>query len=415
MFGWAFDAPPMFTFSATASEPNPITVGVAEWIRDEQGMWVGAILFFKNDGGNCVDPLIYGELLRDPGFELHKSYMPVGPNGEEFVGEFSFTVQQPGAATWTEGYFVNFVPNRPWFESGQIAWDNLYRSNDPRGQHALSSEPPASTKRYGDAPVPAWIVFSNNGLTPPLFGFPVPSKPEIPRWFVSDEDPDVGSKQHARIRYVADTEHNTKLWATALNPIGFEMCRFVADWPPKNLPLDDMKLKGLWTCRALPGDTLTFSVRAKSNLSSDPLVPEVLPWLILEVEVWNSANFITSKELTVNEDFNPSTSYETYSIQAVMPALAEYVGVTLYMQVDGPTGFFQQSTFILDVDNCSLMLEPAAGNEKLASGRFPPLTGVAAARPEYEITVKFGGQTLKGYGNIHDLDSAAAPTEVVLT
>lgn len=51
-FGRAFDAPPFFTFSATllseaVEGPFHITVGVAEWHLDEQGMYVGATLWYK--------------------------------------------------------------------------------------------------------------------------------------------------------------------------------------------------------------------------------------------------------------------------------------------------------------------------------------------------------------------------------
>ncbi len=51
-FGRAFDAPPFFTFSATAAGGDQgaapqLTIGVEEWIQDEQGMYVGAILWFK--------------------------------------------------------------------------------------------------------------------------------------------------------------------------------------------------------------------------------------------------------------------------------------------------------------------------------------------------------------------------------
>jgi hypothetical protein len=64
-FGRAFDAPPFFSFSAVARfdlwstdplEENVVftgknlinyTIGVAEWIQDPQGMYVGARLWYK--------------------------------------------------------------------------------------------------------------------------------------------------------------------------------------------------------------------------------------------------------------------------------------------------------------------------------------------------------------------------------
>lgn len=59
-FGRPFDVPPSFSFSAslkegsTASSPQ-ITVGVSEWIQDEQDMYVGAYLWVVISD-NCFDP-----------------------------------------------------------------------------------------------------------------------------------------------------------------------------------------------------------------------------------------------------------------------------------------------------------------------------------------------------------------------
>lgn len=75
-FGRAFDLPPFFTFSAVAqtlgigSGPQ-LTVGVAEWIVDEQGMYVGANMWFKLSHINpCLPSAFYGtQAISDPGFE----------------------------------------------------------------------------------------------------------------------------------------------------------------------------------------------------------------------------------------------------------------------------------------------------------------------------------------------------------
>lgn len=75
-FGRAFDSPPFFTFSAAASTLGvgsgpQLTVGVSEWIRDEQGMYVGANLWFRFGHINsCVVDYTYEtQVLTDPGFE----------------------------------------------------------------------------------------------------------------------------------------------------------------------------------------------------------------------------------------------------------------------------------------------------------------------------------------------------------
>ncbi len=67
-FGRAFDAPPFFTYSGIVRQPRVVsftepgdsgdppftgymishlTIGVAEWIRDEQNMYIGAHLWYK--------------------------------------------------------------------------------------------------------------------------------------------------------------------------------------------------------------------------------------------------------------------------------------------------------------------------------------------------------------------------------
>jgi hypothetical protein len=67
-FGRAFDAPPFFTYSGIVRQARVVsftqvgddedppftgymishlTIGVAEWVRDEQGMYIGAFLWYK--------------------------------------------------------------------------------------------------------------------------------------------------------------------------------------------------------------------------------------------------------------------------------------------------------------------------------------------------------------------------------
>jgi hypothetical protein len=51
-FGRAFETPPFFTWSATNFEPINqsapfMTAGVAEWLTDEEGMYLGAMVWFQ--------------------------------------------------------------------------------------------------------------------------------------------------------------------------------------------------------------------------------------------------------------------------------------------------------------------------------------------------------------------------------
>lgn len=422
LFGRAFDAPPYFTFSSVSTLPHPITVGVAEWIQDEQGMYVGANLWYRNDGpGQCIEPLVYGDnILRDPGFELHKGYMPLGPNGEEFVGEFSFGGQQPTDLTWTEGYFVRDYPDRPWVESGQIAWDNIYRGRAEEARQPLSLHPPASSLRYGDAPIPAWVAFSNNGLQPPPLGF-LPGTNAIPRWFISTDEPDVGSTHHARVVYQMGID--SSYWDAgaqiSLSPIGLEMCAFHKDFPHKNLPpFNETLTKGYWSCKALGGDTLTFTVRAKATPAVDGTDPTITMRMEVSVYFWNTAGFATGEISTEVLDEAMSDSYKSHTVQVTCPAGTEYVGIEIFPYADRPPGHFVGTTLTFDLDNCKLGLQPASGNATKATGYIPPLGGAArglsSAKPWYDINVRFAGQILKSYAVVHPVEKQKAPTHVVL-
>lgn len=434
LFGRAFDLPPRFTFSSTSTLPQPITVGVADWIRDEQGMYVGANLWLKNDqprGSGAVacdkvDPIVYGDnILRDPGFEQHSSYMPKGPNGEEFVGEHGFSTQQPGDPSWTEGYFTNYRPSRGWWDSDQIAWDNLYRSRDPRGQQALSLHPPATTLRYGDAPIPAWTVFSNNGIVPPYNGWPG-NLSILPRWHISTVSPDIGSKYHARIIYECD---GVQTFAgpgdTELFPISFEMCNFISDYEHTSHWFDEFKTKGMWSLRALPGDKITWSVRAKTNLAVDPADVGVYATMSMYAEIWNSNSFGGPSIWTESlYEGGMSTSYKTHTLTFTMPDDHEYVGLAAYPYVDrvtnDPNGLhFQVNTFIFDVDNAVLKVEPGPGNEGKARGYLPPLKTASSSGPDggnpwYDLNLRFEGQILKSYAVVHPVEKQNAPTHITL-
>jgi hypothetical protein len=91
-FGRAFDVPPFFTFSAVARGANTgvatqITIGVAEWLQDEQAMYVGAMLWFVFDA--CWEPFPTG-LVIDEDFEDHNKAYLAGPKGKKVA------ISEPG-------------------------------------------------------------------------------------------------------------------------------------------------------------------------------------------------------------------------------------------------------------------------------------------------------------------------------
>ena len=84
-FGRAFDAPPYFSFSAVAqasSMASHITIGVAEWLQDEQDMYVGAMLWVAFNA--CHEPYPTGTVLNE-GFETLIHRQGGGPEGNELI------------------------------------------------------------------------------------------------------------------------------------------------------------------------------------------------------------------------------------------------------------------------------------------------------------------------------------------
>lgn len=81
-FGRAFDSPPYFTYSAVAEKGDPgiashFTVGVAEWIRDDQGMYIGANLWIIFDA--CFEE----QRIIEEDFEDTLARQGAGPDGNE--------------------------------------------------------------------------------------------------------------------------------------------------------------------------------------------------------------------------------------------------------------------------------------------------------------------------------------------
>lgn len=92
-FGRAYDSPPFFTHSGVAitgfqSGPR-LTVGVSEWIQDEQNMYVGANLWVQLDSTWCNEPRRESLPCNDRrvssffSLDKHVEKHGRGPNGDE--------------------------------------------------------------------------------------------------------------------------------------------------------------------------------------------------------------------------------------------------------------------------------------------------------------------------------------------
>ncbi len=195
-FGRAYDSPPFFTHSGvavTGFESGPrFTVGVSEWIRDEQDMYVGANLWVRLDSTFANEPrrssepcsegpVIFGSnILKDPGFEFHFERVPIGPKITHHGG-----VPQKGMAFPGDG-----------FGAGQANTGSLYWTHEN-----------IQDRLYYD--VNGWTVWSNNeGAVPP-------ATPEL-----STENPRSGT-YHWRVSFFIGDGGSTETYPT---PIGGSYC-----------------------------------------------------------------------------------------------------------------------------------------------------------------------------------------------
>lgn len=112
-FGRAFDLPPFYTFSAVAvngnqGKPVQLTVGVAEWLQDEQDMYVGVMLWFAWDA--CYEQLQTGIVLEE-NFENILERQGGGPLGNEIIAYGSMNTPEIGA----KGFFW---PSLNFYDTG---------------------------------------------------------------------------------------------------------------------------------------------------------------------------------------------------------------------------------------------------------------------------------------------------------
>ncbi len=160
MFGRAFDAPPMFTHSVVARTDTggsgPIlTIGVTDWIQDEQDMYVGANLWLVVKPV-CFEPIYTGSNILE-NFSMNGDF-DRGPEGNE-------------------------LPSRGFWNPGLVWPSQWERDQDPPGQLT-----------------PA---FDSDGLIVPLRWTQtkvVANQGDFDkRWFFSKENPHQGSgPYHAR-------------------------------------------------------------------------------------------------------------------------------------------------------------------------------------------------------------------------
>ncbi len=359
-FGRAFDNPPFFSFSAVALGQQygtpELTIGVSEWLRDEQDMYVGAMLWIRIKA--CFEPHLGGTDIFDVGFEQILIRTGGGPEGDElprritrgspfgtiYVWHSTLTFDAQGLV----GGFGEEVAVEPFMAPYNFVWMGPVGSDASGGEHYQTAIR------------------------------------------VSKANPNTGL-QHLRVTALADPlppglRLQNLLLAGALTP-----CR------------DDNKQSSqhrfpVW--RINPGDKVT--------LDWDAMVSTLVgqstnggPWLLPDI-------FIGTVGLGELARFGPprsaewelTTSYQSYHAELVAPVDtpndATYMFIALTTWRDAHASVAET---YFDIDNVRLAI----------SG-----TNQSLIPPSFEVSLNFEGLTLKGYGNIHKLDPKSAPVKVVL-
>ena len=156
IFGRAYDSPPFFSHSIVAEafyQSGPqLTIGVADWIRDEQGHYVGANLWVRLDSTwcntprrsseACTEPLILGDnILRDPGFEFHNANVPIGPVPMTIPGDGFSAGGNPGSLRWN----TDLVEGNLYYDlNGWAVWSNNFGVLPGSGEPVISTANPRS-------------------------------------------------------------------------------------------------------------------------------------------------------------------------------------------------------------------------------------------------------------------------------
>ncbi len=305
MFGRAFDSPPFFTFSAVATASLNVTVGVVEWLQDEQNMYVGANLWVViGTGSGCYEPLLYGDnILRDPGFENHVSTVPTGPRGEVFPGEVSSSTQQPQVPLWARE-----------FNAGLIIYE-------------------------GHGPLSGWVTFTNIQPSSPI---------------ISTKNPDSGLYHVRQLIPAGFTLGRDML------PVGFYMCTRILEhtsasfWKGEDAEGNPLNGHGVFSARVEAGDQIEFSVRAMSTPDVDN------PQCEMSIIIYD-ADLLQIGGNLLQPAVGPG--YTRVTVTATAPAGSVYLWVSarpVYL------GFTVDKFY--DMDSAVLKITPGAGNENLSQG-----------------------------------------------
>lgn len=389
-FGRAFDAPPAFSFSAAlisgSSDAAPqITIGVSEWIQDEQTMYVGCYLWVIFE--NCFDHGPTHGLIVDDHFENTLAAQGGGPEGDE-IPYVSFT--------WFEHPLV-----RPAQSFTDLYWPSNYvwPSNYPGGY------PKVAEREVGDLTTPYTWVQLWGGLDNSFHDEP------IQRWRVSST-----VKRSGQYSLYCDEliEPSTKLafasgGSALLNPANLIACTVYPD-------LD--RRRHLWGWRCEPGTSVKITGYRRHSWSSPTLGTETV--LRAWVSFYGDTGIINP--VTGPQPYGSQKEWD-YTANANQWHYFEFSEDSPWGSNPGPTAPDGTRYVRIEFDVAQFWLwrfdnsTPVPLSETWLDDITIELIGdqTILREPEFDVNIKFGGRTLKNYVGAYPLRSYEAPTRVHLS
>lgn len=404
-FGRAFDAPPIFSFSAvvkpgSAAAAPQITIGVSEWIIDEQDMYVGAYLWVVFE--NCFTPGPTNGVRHDD-LENLLAAQGGGPEGDE-IPYTSFS--------WFEHPLI-----RPEQEFSNLYWPSNYTWNN----QYPGNFPVVSARQPGTLTGPYRWTQEWGGLENSYHDEP------IQRWRISDTVSRTGSYS---------------LFCDEL----------VAPLPPGPVPLDTSGsallvphnilacdvydlgygLDYVWGWRCAPGTSVKISGWRRHNYSNGTLgTDQALQCSVAfygepdpEWDGFGHPGLISGnpgptqygnfKDWDLASEYSGANTWDYFEFSEEDPWSASLPGPvapegTKYVAIS-----FAVTQFWLWRGNNSTPVPPFKTwlDDITIELRGPPVSDRA---PEFDVFIKFQGRILKGYVAVHPLRSYEAPTKVVLS
>lgn len=372
MFGRAFDSPPFFSFSAVAQGKSygtpELTVGVAEWVRDEQNMYVGANLWVRFK--RCFEPHLEGT----DHFGGFANINGLGPEGDEVVFRFQHGGTIGTLFVWNSTFLYQEV------HDPQIPFGKTNFGDEVEDLHLNSS------------------IFPYNYMQMGASGAASSSNFHKTAWRVSAANPTT-SKYHLRMTYPGElfppfSGHGlSNLFISSLL-----RCREVVSLESST------HATPVW--RINPGDkvTLDWTMMASNLVNQTANGPPITrPDLIIYTKgLFGIARF--RPLLAAEAPYELTTAYKDYHAELVAPAAGSFpaFGDAFYLGVDielsrNTTGPVAETFY--DIGNLRVAI----------SGTNDPVIP-----PSYRVDLNFEGVTLKGYGNIHKIEPRTAPVKVVL-